>query len=266
LPCARIELDYLLLSSSESLPFPPNQSTNLTYLHVLHITRCEAIHQEVGIWSTGLFDQPLILNMTESLLRSILLGLFLQLIAGHVGCLDLSWSVLKQPLFVGSFILGPVLIRNVIQTLDDLVDDHLKKQTTLTSISSGLRLLYCTAVALACSVSFIPLPLVSRDKTVYAVEGSCLGGSSSAVCLRVLFFWPATFFTLAAFCSAVNTFRFGFGFGFGFAFDLVFRLGFLAAGFLVIAAFLGTAFFGVPAFASLRAAAGFRFDAVTRPV
>jgi hypothetical protein len=99
-----------------------------------------------------------------------------------------------------------------------------------------------------------------------------LGGFNNACCLRFLRFWLASFFNLAAFCAVVTAFRFGFALAFDFAFDFAFTLdlvllaGFLAADFLRVVLFLAGAFFGTPAAASLRAAAGFRFDAATRPV
>ena len=130
-----------------------------------------------------------------------------------------------------------------------------------TSISSGLRFLYWADSSFECCERDIPLELVSTDNTVKAVEGSRLGGSSNAIFRRSLFFLPASFFSLAAFCLSVRPFRFRFRSGLGLDFDLVFR-----AGFLRVAVFFEGAFFGTPAAASPRATAGFRLDAEARPV
>lgn len=81
------------------------------------VTTPSAFSEEVHVSGDRCFDQPVVFECSDGLLRQIL-----QPAAGGIGLLDLEGSVLLQPLSVGSFIGSLVLFGLSPQSLDGRVN------------------------------------------------------------------------------------------------------------------------------------------------
>jgi hypothetical protein len=150
---------YLFVCSGKRFPFSANQLTDLCDSHAGHIARGNAILQEKAVCIKGLLDEAIILDVLICFLGALGPCLCSELVSSVVGVSDLCRCVGFKPLFVGDFVLGLVLMGNVIGTLRRSVISQTKgfQMISPTSRSSGVKALYFAALAFALSVVDVPL-------------------------------------------------------------------------------------------------------------
>lgn len=108
---------YLFVCSGKRFPFSANQLTDLCDSHAGHIARGNAILQEKAVCIKGLLDEAIVLDVLICFLGALGPCLCSELVSSVVGVSDLCRCVGFKPLFVGDFVLGLVLMGNVIGTL-----------------------------------------------------------------------------------------------------------------------------------------------------
>jgi hypothetical protein len=150
---------YLSVCSGKRFPLSTNQLTDLCDSHAGHIVRGNAILQEKTIGIKGLLDEAIVFDMLICFLGALDLCLCPELVSSVVGVSDLCRCVRFKPLLIGDFVLGLVLMGNVIGTLEKVSHFTDKNFQTVspTSRSSGVKALYFAALALALSVVDVPL-------------------------------------------------------------------------------------------------------------
>lgn len=108
---------YLFIFSRKRFPFSANQLTNLCDSLASHLTRGNTVLQEKAVGIKGLLDETVVFDVLICLLGAIGLCLCSELVTSVVGVSDLCRCVGFKPLLVGDFVLGLVLLGNVIGTL-----------------------------------------------------------------------------------------------------------------------------------------------------
>jgi hypothetical protein len=91
--------------------------TNLCDSLASHLARGNTVLQEKAIGIKGLFDETVVFDVLICLLGALGLCLCSELIASVVGFSDLCRRIGFKPFLVGDFVLGLVLMGNVIGTL-----------------------------------------------------------------------------------------------------------------------------------------------------
>jgi hypothetical protein len=112
---------YLSVCSRKRFPFFANQLTDLCDSHACHIARANTILQEKAVSIQGLLDEAIIFDVLICFFDTVGLCLCSELLSSFVGVSDLCWRVGFKPLLVGDFVLGLVLMGNVVGTLRRLV-------------------------------------------------------------------------------------------------------------------------------------------------
>ena len=150
---------YLSICSGKRFPLSANQLTDLCDSHACHIARGNAILQEKAVSIKGLLDEAIVFDVMICFLDTVGLCLCSELVSSVVGVSDLYRRVGFKPLLVGDFVLGLVLMGNVIGTLRKVSHfaDKVFQMISPTSRSSGVKALYFAALALATSVVDVPL-------------------------------------------------------------------------------------------------------------
>jgi hypothetical protein len=150
---------YLFVCNGKCFPLSANQLTDLCDSHARHIARSNTILQEKAVSIKGLLDEAIIFDVLICFLDTIGLCLCSELLSSFVGVSDLCRRVGFKPLLVGDFVLGLVLMGDVVDALRRSVISRTKvfQMISPTSRSSGVKALYFAALSLAMSVFHVPL-------------------------------------------------------------------------------------------------------------